>query len=173
MNNTDIKNTIKDLMGDDLRVKKPCIWINSTLIIVSVLVYVGLCLFLYGTLRYCCCCGGNWIRFVIAALLIVAFSVLEYQLVKALFDSRKETLSAYRKEEMKLACVYDKFMDMYVEGKKKENEPKNENPTKQDVKDKAYQQILDAYVEALRKGEKDKFATNEEVKGMVEGLIGK
>ncbi len=178
------KSIIKELKGDSLKMKKPCMWLNSTLITGSIMMYVGLCMFMLGTFRCCCHCPGNWIRFVLVALLIVTFSVLEFYLVKALLSAREEALKPYHKAEQKLACVYEKIMDEYFDAAKKEVQKSssqsndtppasgtpNIEPTLEDRKKDAYIQILDAYVAHLRKSDNLRFENVEEIKKMVDGL---
>ena len=114
-----MEEIIKKIKGDSLRMKKPCMWLNSTLIVTSIMIYVGLCMFMLGTFRCCCHCPVNWMRFVLVALLIVTFSVLEFYMVKALLTAREEALKPYHKAEQKLECVYEKIMEEYVEAVKK------------------------------------------------------
>ena len=91
----------------------------------------------------------------LSIVVVIAFSVLEYMLLKALLTARKEALEAYRKEEMKLARVYEEVLELHLKQAKDQYEDERkaneEDKWMQDTKRRIDNQRVNTYIEVLKK----------------------
>lgn len=151
------KSIIKELKGDDLRMEKPSLCCNEWAICMSIVVYVLICIgILIPWIVKCDCFRGlTLMSLLLSIVVVIAFSVLEYMLLKALLAARKEALEAYRKEEMKLARVYEEVLELHLKQAKDQYEDERkaneEDKWMQDTKRRIDNQRVNTYIEVLKK----------------------
>jgi hypothetical protein len=151
------KSIIKELKGDNLRMEKPSLCCNGWAICMSIVVYVLICIgILIPWIVKCDCFRGlTLMSLLLSIVVVIAFSVLEYMLLKALLTARKEALEAYRKEEMKLARVYEEVLELHLKQAKDqyEDERKSKEVDKwtEDTKRRIDNQRVNTYIEVLKK----------------------
>ena len=169
------KDIVKDLKGNELSMNKPSLCCNGWAIGVSIAVYVLICIGLLIPWIVKCDCfrGLTLMSMLLAMAIVVAFSVLEYMLLKALFAARKEAMEAYRKEEMKLARVYEEVLELHLKQAKDQYEDERkaneEDKWMQDTKRRIDNQRVSTYIEVLKKtGANDELF--KEVKDFVDKL---
>ena len=169
------KNIVKDLKGSELSMDKPSLCCNGWAIGVSITVYVLICigLLIPWIVKSDCFRGLTLMSMLLAMAIVVAFSVLEYMLLKALLAARKEAMEAYRKEELKLARVYEEVLELHLKQAKDQYEDERkaneENKWMQDTKRRIDNQRVNTYIEVLKKtGADDELF--KEVKGFVDNL---
>lgn len=159
----DSKDVINEMKDESLRMGKPNVEEYDKAIKNRVDTYIIFSSILFGLTLIVEIWVEDWVPLLFATILIVAVGIIGFYFVKDILAARKDALAAYRKEEMKLACVYEKVMDLYFDEVK---EKCNQGDSIDERLDKL---AVKLYLESLKKADFE----NSELKERVEKLKNK